>query len=89
VTGSNTAKHAASAALLDPSAHCQAQLTHTSHHGPTLVDLSRFRVSSILTDSRFMRFCRFISGILGVSIIGVSPISADVAVVVVRPDFSA
>jgi hypothetical protein len=32
VTGSNTAKQTALAPLLDPSTHCRASLTHTSHH---------------------------------------------------------
>jgi hypothetical protein len=33
-----------------------APLTHASHHRPTLVHLSRFRVSPILTNSRFRHF---------------------------------
>jgi hypothetical protein len=44
-----------------------APLTHASHHRPTLVHLSRFRVSPILTHnrfrgscSRFRRFMRFL-----------------------------
>jgi hypothetical protein len=45
VLGSNTAKQAALTALLDASTHFRPPLTHTSHHRPALVDLSRFRVS--------------------------------------------
>jgi hypothetical protein len=70
VMGSNTAKHAALTALLDPSTHFRPPLTHTSHQRPALVDLSRFIVSPILTHSeplhaflyvRFSRFMRFFS----------------------------
>ena len=70
------------AALLDPSTHHRAPLTHASHHRPTLVHLSRFRVSPILTHSRFRRFSTFVSGVSCVSLVGVSLLSADVAVVV-------
>jgi hypothetical protein len=87
VLGSNTAKQAALTALLDPSTHFQPPLTHISHHRPTLVDLSRFIVSPILTYIRFGRFSTCISGVLGVSLVGVSLLSADVAVALVRPEF--
>ena len=86
VLGSNTAEQATLAALLDPSTHFRPPLTHTSHHRPALVDLSRFRVSPILTHSRFMRFSTCVSAVSGVSLVGVSLLSADVAVAVVRPE---
>jgi hypothetical protein len=54
----NTAKHATLTALLDPSTHFRPTLTHTSHHRPALIDLSRFRVSPILTHSRLGVFLR-------------------------------
>ena len=65
------------AALLDPSTHHRAPLTHTSHHRQTLVHLSRFRVSPILTDSRFRRPSTCVSCI---SFVGVSLLSAGVKV---------
>jgi hypothetical protein len=63
VLGSNTAKQAALTALLDPSTHCRPPLTYTSHYRPALVDLSRFKVSSVLTHSRFKRFSTCVSGV--------------------------
>jgi hypothetical protein len=39
-----------------PSLHHRAPLTHASHHQPTLVHLSRFRVSPILTHNCLRRF---------------------------------
>ena len=86
VLGSNTAKQAALTALLDPSTHFRPPLTHTSHHRPALVDLSRFIVSPVLTHSRFRRFSTCVSAVSGVSLVGVSLLSADVAVTVVRPE---
>ncbi len=86
VLGSNTAKQAALTALLDPSTHFRPPLTHTSHHRPALVDLSRFIAVSGVTHSRFRRFSTCISAISGVSLVGVSLLSADVAVTVVRPE---
>jgi hypothetical protein len=86
VLGSNTAKQAALTALLDPSTHFRPPLTHTSHHRPALVDLSRFIVSPILTHSRSRRFSTCISAVSGVSLVGVSLLSVDVAVTVVRPE---
>ena len=86
VMGSNTAEQATLTALLDPSTHFQPPLTHTSHHRLALVDLSRFIVSPILTHSRFRRFYTCVSAVSGVSLGGVSLLSADVAVTVVRPD---
>ena len=88
VLGSNTAKQAALTALLDPSTHSRPPLTHTSHHRPALVDLSRFihvAVSGV-THSRFRRFSTCVSAVSGVSLVGVSLLSADVAVAVVRPE---
>ena len=82
VLGSNTAKQATLTALLDPSTHFRPPLTHTSQHRPALVDLSRFRVSPILTHSRFRRFSMCVSVVSGVSLVGVSLLSADVAVAV-------
>ena len=84
--GSNTAKQATLTALLDPSTHSRPPLTHTSHHRPALVDLSRFIVSPVLTHSRFRRFSTCSSAVSGVSLVGVSLLSADVAVTVVRPE---
>jgi hypothetical protein len=67
--------------------HRRASSTHTSHHRPALVDLSRFsRVSTILTHSRSRRFCTCALGVLGVTLVGVYILSAAVAVAVVRPD---
>ena len=86
VLGSNTAKHAALTALLDPSTHFRPPLTHTSHHRPTLVDPSRFIAVSGVTHSRFRRFSTCVSAVSGVSLVGVSLRSAEVAVAVVRPD---
>jgi hypothetical protein len=54
--GWNTAKQAILMALLDPSTHFRQPLTHTSHHRPALVDLSRFMAVSGVTQSRFRRF---------------------------------
>jgi hypothetical protein len=79
VPRSNMAKQATLVALLDPSTHCRPPLTHISHHRPALVELSRFRVSLILTHSRFRRFSMCVSG---VTLVGVSLLSADV----VRPE---
>jgi hypothetical protein len=86
VPGSNTAKQAALTALLDPSTHFRPPLTHTSHHPTVLVDLSRFRVSPILTHSRLRRSSTCVSAVLGVSLVGVSLLSTDVAVALVRPE---
>ena len=85
VLGSNTAKQAALTALLDPSTHSRPPLTHTSHHRPALVDLSRFIAVSGVTHSRFRRFSTCVSAVSGVSLVGVSLLSADVAAAVVRP----
>jgi hypothetical protein len=84
--GSNTAKQVAVTALLDPSTHFRPTLTHTSHHRPALVDLSRFIAVSCVSHSRFRRFSTRISVVSGVSLVGVSLLSADVAVTVVRPE---
>jgi hypothetical protein len=54
-----------------------------------LVDLRCFRFSLILTNMPFRRFCMCMSGVSGVLVLGVSLLSADVAVVVVRPDVTA
>jgi hypothetical protein len=78
VLGSNTAKQAILTALLDHSTHFRPPLTHTSHHRPALVDLSHFRVSPILTHSRFKRFSTCISAVSGVSLVRISLLSADV-----------
>jgi hypothetical protein len=86
VLGSNTAKQATLTALLDTSTHFRPPLTHTSHHRPALVNLSRFIVSSVLTHNRFRRFSTCVSAVSGVSLVGVSLLSADVAVTVVRPE---
>jgi hypothetical protein len=85
VSASNTAEQAALTALLDPSTHRRALLTHASHHRPTLVHLSRFKVSPIVTHIRFRRFSMCVSVVSGVSLVGVSLLSADVAIAVVRP----
>jgi hypothetical protein len=53
---------------------------------PALVDLSRFIVSPILTHNRVMRSSTCVSAVFGVSLVGVSLLSADVAVIVVRPE---
>ena len=84
--GSNLAKPAALTALLDPSTHFRPPRTHTSHHRLVLVDLSRSRVSPIFTHSHFRRFSTCVLAVLGVSLVGVSPLSANVAVTVVRPE---
>jgi hypothetical protein len=55
VLGSNTAKQAALTALLDPSTHFRPPLTHTNHHRPALVDLSRYIVVSGVSHSNFRR----------------------------------
>ena len=86
VLGSNTAKHAALTALFDPSTHFRPPLTHTSHHRPALVDLSRFIAVSGVTHSRFRRFSTCVSAVLAVSLVGVPLLSADVVVAVVRPE---
>ena len=86
VSGSNTAKHATLVALLDPITHFRPPLTHTSHHRPALVGLSRFIAVSGVTHSRFRRFFACVSAVSGVSLVGVSLLSADVAVAVVRPE---
>ena len=86
VLGSNTAKQAVLTAVLDPSTHFRPPLTHTSHHRPALVDLSRFIAVSGVTHSRFRRFSTCVSAVSGVSLVGVSLLSADVAVAVVRPE---
>ncbi len=86
VLGSNTAKQAALTALLDPSTHSRPPLTHTSHHRPALVNLSRFIAVSGVTHSRFRRFSTCVSAVSGVSLVGVSLLSADVAVTLVRPE---
>ena len=86
VLGSHTAKQAVLTALLDSSTHFRPPLTHTSHHRPALVDFSRFRVSPILTHSHFRRFSTCVSVVSGVSLVGVTLLSADVAVTVVRPE---
>jgi hypothetical protein len=67
VLGSNTAKQATLMALLDPSTHFRPPLTHTSHHRPALIDLSRFRVSPILTHSRFRRLSTWTASKLSAS----------------------
>ena len=82
VSGSNTAKQATLVALLDPIIPFRPPLTHTSHHRPALVNLNRFRVSPILTHSRFRRSSTCVSAVSGVSFTGVSLLSADLAVVV-------
>jgi hypothetical protein len=74
------------AALLDPSTHHRAPLTHASHYRPTLVHLNRFRVSPILAHSRFRRSSTCISAVSGVSLVCVSLLSADAAFAVVRPE---
>ena len=86
VLGPNTAKQAALTALLDPSTHFRPPLTHTSHHRPALVDLSRFIAVSGVSHSRSRRFSTCVSAVSGVSLVGVSLPSADVAVTVVRPE---
>jgi hypothetical protein len=86
VLGSNTAKQAALTALLDPNAHSRPPLTHTSHHRPALVNLSRFIAVSGVTHSRVRRFSTCFSAVSGVSLVGVSLLSADVAAAVVRPE---
>jgi hypothetical protein len=86
VLGSNTAKQAELTVLLDPSTHFRPPLTHTSHHRPALVDLSRFIVSPILTHSRFRRSSMCVSAVSGVSLVGISLLSADVATTVMRPE---
>ena len=52
----------------------------------TLVHLSRSKVSPILTHRCFKRFSTCILAVSGVSLVGVSLPSADVAVAVVRPE---
>jgi hypothetical protein len=71
VLGSNTAKHAILTALLDPSTHFRPPLTHTSHHRPALVDLSRFIAVSCVTHSRFRSFFTCVSAVSGVSLVGI------------------
>jgi hypothetical protein len=86
VLGSNMTKQAALTALLDPNTHFRPPLTHTSHHRPALVDLSRSIAVSGVSHSRFRRFSTCISAVYGVSLVGVSLLSADVAVTVVWPE---
>jgi hypothetical protein len=86
VLGSNTAEQAPLTALLDPSTHFRPPLTHTSHHRPVLVALSRFIAVLSVSHSRFVRFSTCISAVSGVSLVGVSLLSADVAVALVRPE---
>jgi hypothetical protein len=73
-------------ALFDPSTRHRAPLTHASHHRPALVHLSRFKVSPIRIHTRFRRFSTCVSAVLGVSLVGVPLLSADVAVALVRPE---
>jgi hypothetical protein len=80
------AKQTALAALLDPSTHFRPPLTHTSHHGRALVNLSRFISVSGVTHSRFRRFSTCVSAVLAVSLVGVPLLSADVVVSVVKPE---
>ena len=75
-SGSNTAKQATLAALLHPSTHFRPPLTHTSHHRPAPVDLSRSIAVSGVSHSRFRRFSTCISAVSGVSLIGFSLLSA-------------
>ena len=84
--GSNTVKQAALTALLDPSTHSRPPLTHTSHHRPALVHLSRFIAVSGVTHSRFRRFSTCVSAVSGVYLVGVSLLSADMAITAVRPE---
>jgi hypothetical protein len=86
VLGSNTAKQTILVALLDPSTHFRPPLTHTSHHRLALVELNRFIAVSGVTHNRFRRFSTCVSAVSGVSLVGVSLLSADVAVTVVRPE---
>jgi hypothetical protein len=87
VLGSNTAKQAALTTSLGPtSTHFRPPLTHTSHHRPALVDLSRFVSVSGVSHSRFRRCSMCVPAVSGVSLVGVSLLSADVAVTVVRPE---
>ena len=89
VPGPNTAKHATLVALLDLSTHFRPPLTHTSHHRRALVDLSRFRVSPILTHSiRFRCSSTCVPAVSGVSLVDISLLSADMAVTAVRPEVS-
>jgi hypothetical protein len=73
-------------ALLDPSTRHRAPPTYASHHRPTLVHLSRFIVSQILARSRLRRVSTCVLFVSGVSLVGVSLLSADVAVALVRPE---
>jgi hypothetical protein len=86
VLGPNVAKQAALTALLDPSTHFRPPLTHTSHHRPAMVQLSRFIAVSGVPHSRFSRCSTCVSAVSGVSLVGVSLLSADVVVTVVRPE---
>ena len=86
VLGSNTAKQAALTALLDLSTHSRPPLTHTSHHRPALVDRRRFSGVPQALLRHFRRFSTCVSAVSGVSLVGVSLLSADVAVAVVRPE---
>jgi hypothetical protein len=58
VLGSNTAKQAALTALLGPSTHFRPPLTHTNHHRPALVDLSRF-IAAFFTAISGVSLCAF------------------------------
>ena len=76
------------AALLERSTHLRAPLTHAMP-APTdqqWLTSAVSRVSPILTHSRFRRSSTYVSGVSDVSLVGVSLLSADVAVVVVKPD---
>jgi hypothetical protein len=86
VSGSNTAKQATLVALLDPSTHFRPPLTHTSHHRPALFDLRRYSGGFQALLRRFRRFSTCVSVVSGVSLVGVSLLSADVAVAAVRPE---
>jgi hypothetical protein len=87
VSGSNTAKHATLAALLDP----QHPLpTTTDPNQPPMTSTGRPQafVSGVPQAFliRFRSFSTCISAVLGVSLVGVALLSADVAVAAVRPE---
>jgi hypothetical protein len=86
VSGPNTAKQATFVALFDPSTHFRPPVTHTSHRRPALVDIMRFSCVSHAFLRRFMRFSTYVSTFSGVSLVGVSLLSADVAAAVVVPE---
>jgi hypothetical protein len=88
VPRSNAAKQGALAALLDPSTHCRAPLTHTSHehHWPIPATADQQSFQSHFDPHRqpfqaflYVRFRRFWHFLVGVSLM-----TADVGVVVVR-----